>query len=267
MIIDGRNIAADIRADIAQRVAALGDVPHLTIFSCDPNFETKKYLGLKERVADEVGIKTTVRVLPRETSTETLLKEIQDAEDTDGIIMQLPLPSHIDTDAIIAAIPPHYDVDALNPQTTAVLSPVAGACKEILERYDVPVHGAAAVVVGSGRLVGVPTADMLRNMGASVTVLTKDSDTTPLGDADIIVSGAGDPGFITPSMIKDGVVLLDAGTSEDGGMLVGDAHPSCAEKATVFTPVPGGIGPITVAVLLRNLVVLTERCRAESAVV
>ncbi|MBX2866609.1 bifunctional 5,10-methylenetetrahydrofolate dehydrogenase/5,10-methenyltetrahydrofolate cyclohydrolase [Candidatus Kaiserbacteria bacterium] len=269
MIINGRDIAADIRADIAQRVTALGRTPRLTIFSCDPNFETRKYLGLKERVAREVGIDTEVRVLPKETTTEELVSAIEGATETDGIILQLPLPKHIATDTVIKAILSEHDIDALNPETRGVLPPVAEACREILVRHNVSVQGVSAVVVGEGRLVGRPVAQMLRDMGAKVAVLTHESSEGEelLKTADVIVSGAGDPGFIKPDMIKEGVVLLDAGTSEDGGVLVGDADPLCSEKAGLFTPVPGGIGPITVAVLLRNLIILAERCEGASRVV
>ena len=268
MIVEGKQLAADIRAEIQESVARLGVSPRLTIFSCDPNFETRKYLGLKERIAKEVGITTDVQVLPKETTTEELRARIKDI-DAEGIIVQLPLPSHIDTEEILSHIPATHDVDALNERTTAVRPPVAEAAREILMRHNVSVEGTNAVVVGEGRLVGKPAAALLREMGAVVTVLTHESTNREavLRRADIIVSGAGDPGYITPNMIKEGVVLIDAGTSEDGGILVGDADPACAEKASLFTPVPGGIGPITVAVLLRNLVILMEECTGKRGVV
>jgi len=136
------------------------------------------------------------------------------------------------------------------------LPPVVGAIKELSKRQHVVFAGAKVVVVGEGRLVGKPAALWAKKQGAQVKVIHRNTERPEeiLKTADIIISGAGDPGIIKPEMIKEGVVIFDAGTSEEGGVLKGDANPACADKATLFTPVPGGIGPITVAVLLRNLV-------------
>ena len=162
---------------------------------------------------------------------------------------------------ILRAIPPSLDVDGINPAVVEVArvarAPVAEAIAEILRRTGVDVRGKRAVVVGSGRLVGAPTAQLLTEMGALVTVVTLESGSlADLKDADMIVLGAGNPGFVKPSMIKDGVILFDAGTSESAGKVVGDADPSCADKCALFTPVPGGIGPIAVAMIFKNLMVL-----------
>jgi len=260
--IDGRKIAEDIRTEIRGVTEDMDTAPRLTIFSCAPNFETRKYLALKEKIAAEVGIQTEVVVFPETVTTEEMLETLKKHESkTNGIILQLPLPEHIDVEMLIENIPLPLDVDALHKSTVKVLPPVAEACREILARHDVSVLDKKVVVVGAGRLVGRPVAKMLTEMGAHVTVLTHESNENeaPLRDADIIVSGAGDPGFIKPEMIKDGVVILDAGTSEDGGMLRGDVDPSCVEKAALLTPVPGGVGPVTVAVLLRNLIILAKK--------
>jgi methylenetetrahydrofolate dehydrogenase (NADP+)/methenyltetrahydrofolate cyclohydrolase len=136
---------------------------------------------------------------------------------------------------------------------------VAGAVAEVLERHHVDVTGKKTVVVGAGKLVGKPVASMLAEMGAEVSVVTStEGSLEELKTADIVVLGAGSPGFVKPDMLKEGVVLIDAGTSESNGKLAGDADPSCAEVASVFTPVPGGIGPLAVAMIFKNLLALTQ---------
>jgi len=197
------------------------------------------------------------------------LKEIIDATDTlnenaDAVIVQLPLPKGISTNNVLAAVPNEKDVDALNPtipeEKRLVHAPVALAAVEILERSGIEIKGKRAVVVGAGRLVGAPSAWLLRHLGANVSVFSLEEGTiNALKDADIIVSGAGNPGFIKPEHIKDGVALIDGGTSELKKKIAGDADPACAGKAKVFTPVPGGVGPVAVAMIFRNLLELVKR--------
>jgi methylenetetrahydrofolate dehydrogenase (NADP+)/methenyltetrahydrofolate cyclohydrolase len=262
MIIDGKAIAAQVYASIEKEVHESGQRPRLGILTCAPTFETQKYLALKEKKASEVGIETQVVKLEVETSENELLAELTALVGrSDGVVVQLPLPAHINKDMVLAAVPPSHDVDALNPATTQVLSPVVGAIVEIIKAHEVPVYEKHVVVIGSGRLVGLPASRWFSEHGASVSIVTKDTTDDIeyyTKSADIIVSGAGVPGLLTRDMIKEGVVIFDAGTSEDGGMLRGDADPACAEKASLFTPVPGGIGPITIAVLLRNVVELSR---------
>ena len=144
----------------------------------------------------------------------------------------------------------------------ALLPPVVATIAEIFKRHAVELKGKQAVVVGSGFLVGQPAALWLGQQEASVAVLGRGANfETALADADIVVSGAGSPGLIKPMMLKQGVMLIDAGTSESGGTLVGDADPACAPKCSVFTPVPGGVGPIAVAALFENAVTLAERAK------
>lgn len=133
-------------------------------------------------------------------------------------------------------------------------APVAEALREVLLRAGVEPRGKRAVVVGAGRLVGGPAAELLRELGADVSVVTEhDGSLHDLKNADIAVLGAGNPGMVTPEMLKEGVVLIDAGTSEQGGKVQGDASPECEQRASVFTPVPGGVGPIAVAMIFKNL--------------
>jgi methylenetetrahydrofolate dehydrogenase (NADP+)/methenyltetrahydrofolate cyclohydrolase len=136
---------------------------------------------------------------------------------------------------------------------------VAEAISEILVRVNFSAAGKKAVVVGAGRLVGAPAIELLKDIGAHVSVITHtEGSLDELKDADIVVLGAGEPGLVKPEMLKEGVVLIDAGTSESAGKLAGDASPECAEVASVFTPVPGGIGPIAVAMIFKNLFTLAK---------
>ncbi len=261
MIVDGKAIAKDLYREIANQITHLSQAPHLTVFTCAPNFETQKYLKLKKRKATEVGIGISIVELPDALTTDEVVQSVQHAcMQTDGIIVQLPLPAHIDTNAVLAAIPLSYDVDGMHYDGTAVscMSPVVGAISEITQRHDVLFASQNVVVVGHGKLVGIPAAVWARGQGAKVTVLTTESDdadsTKAIANADILILGAGVPSLIKADMIKKGVVIFDAGTTEEGGELTGDAHHDCRHKASLITPVPGGIGPVTVAVLLRNVV-------------
>jgi methylenetetrahydrofolate dehydrogenase (NADP+) / methenyltetrahydrofolate cyclohydrolase len=259
MKVNGIHIANRIYDSLKSEIATLARAPRLGIVTYSPNFETEKYLALKEKKAKAVGIHVEVVRLGAEAQTEDVLSCLEELIlRTDGVVVQLPLPSHIDSMRVISAIPMSHDVDALNPVTTTTLSPVVGALMEILKEHSVIPKEKHVVIVGSGKLVGLPAYKWFIEQGAFVSVVTKDTHdisyyTRP---ADIVVLGAGVPGLLTPEMVKEGVVVLDAGTSEDGGELKGDADPHCEEKASLFTPVPGGIGPITIAVLLRNVLEL-----------
>ncbi len=258
MIVDGKKIAENVYAKTKENVLLLGRIPVLAIITCNPNFETKKYLALKEKKADAVGIETKIFELDDTNNTEDFLQAVHEAvQIADGIIVQLPLPEHIDTDAVLQSIPQSHDVDALNPKTLSPLSPVVGSIKEILCTHAIETRDIHVTIIGSGRLVGIPSFQWFTKEGAHVSVVTKDTKDISYytKNADIIVCGAGVPGLLTSEMVREGVIILDAGTSEDGGELKGDADPLCEGKARLFTPVPGGIGPITIAVLLSNLVV------------
>jgi len=161
---------------------------------------------------------------------------------------------------VLAELPAHKDIDAVGKGNQFVLPPVAEAIAEVFRRNNISAQGKQTVVVGAGRLVGKPAKALLEDVGAKVSVVTETQGSlSELKDADIVVLGAGNPGMVTPDLLKEGVVLIDAGTSEQGGKLSGDADPRCAEVASVFTPVPGGIGPIAVAMIFKNLFVLAEK--------
>jgi methylenetetrahydrofolate dehydrogenase (NADP+)/methenyltetrahydrofolate cyclohydrolase len=226
----------------------------------------ESFVRIKSRAAEHHFNIEIVRFdLPAESATEFVVSEVERlAGMTDALIVQLPMPKGIDTNAVLSAIPPEKDVDALNPTVPddkhPVFAPVALAVIEILQRSHVTIQGVRAVVVGAGRLVGAPSAVLLKRLGAQVSMFTLQKGTIhDLKDADIIVCGAGNPGFIKPEHIKIGVAMVDAGASESNGRVVGDADPACATKAAVFTPVPGGVGPVAVAMIFRNLFDLLEK--------
>ena len=261
MIIDGKRIAEAILEEVRGEVSMMSQSPRLTVFTCAPNFETQKFLALKQKRATEVGITVEVISLDPAMVTVAIIALVHDVlAKTDGVVVQLPFPTNIDVGSVLAAIPASHDVDALlyAGQDNTLLPPVVGAIEAIATNYNIVWSGKKVVVVGNGRLVGVPSALYATSKGALVTVLEKDSldKVSAIAEADILILGAGVPGLVTPDMIKKGAVVFDAGTSEDGGMLVGDATGDVAEKASLLTPVPGGIGPITIAVLLKNVLQL-----------
>jgi methylenetetrahydrofolate dehydrogenase (NADP+)/methenyltetrahydrofolate cyclohydrolase len=264
MIVDGRAIASLIYKELENEISHMRVKPHLTVFTCAPNFETRKYLTLKQRKANEVGIDMSIIEFPGSITTHEVVTAIAHAcMQTDGIVVQLPFPAHIDIEAVLKTVPKSCDVDAIHYDGTddRILPPVIGAIREVSKHHDILFAAQHVVIVGKGRLVGAPAEIWCQKQGAQVTVVTEGTPNAAslIKSARILILGAGKPGLITPEMISDQVILFDAGTSEDGGVLKGDAHPECAQKALLFTPVPGGIGPITIAILLRNLVTLANR--------
>ncbi len=265
-LVDGRSIAADIRTAVQKDIATCGRTLRLGIVACAPNFETKTYLDLKEKTAATLGVVVERVQLAAEVDTATVTAAVLALADrTDGVIVQLPLPEHIDREAVLAAVPREKDVDAFSysGEVTEVLPPVIGAIQEISQRENVVWKGAHVVIFGSGKLVGQPARDFAQTTGAEVVVVTEATPAEEAAElatvADIIILGVGKPQLLTLAMVKDGVVVFDAGASEDGGVIVGDADPEIAIKASVFTPVPGGIGPITIALIFRNLLNLALR--------
>lgn len=264
MIIDGKGVAKRIYDEVAQDVAKLSRVPVMAAITCAPNFETQKYLELKKRKAAEVGISLRVIELPETVQTEEVVVCIKAVlPDVDGVVVQLPFPSHVDREAILAVVPAAKDPDGFSygKETGACVPPVPLAIASIAEAYGFDFKDKKVAVLGQGRLVGAPTAEFLKSVGAQVTVLTETStDTeTVLKGADALVTGIGKAHFVTPEMVREGVVVFDAGTSEDGGLVVGDVRPDVADQTSLFTPVPGGVGPVTVAALLRNLITLIRQ--------
>jgi methylenetetrahydrofolate dehydrogenase (NADP+)/methenyltetrahydrofolate cyclohydrolase len=273
MVINGREAAKEILTKVREDIADLGHEPIVRAIVLQPSAATESYLSIKERRAREAGMYLELVRLEDDATTEQVLEKIA-LPGADAIIVQLPLPSSVDQERILNAIPLACDADVLSHEAHArfeageegaLLPPVVAAVKEVLERSNVMPAGKTAVVVGKGWLVGEPVATWLSAQGAQVTSITREAgDLSSLLGADIIVSGAGSPGLIRPEHLSPGVTLIDAGTAESGGAIVGDADPACATVASVFTPVPGGVGPMAVACLFRNAAILAKRNRLQA---
>lgn len=271
MKVDGKKIAAEIRETLAAAFTTLENPARAVVFVLSEDDVTRQYIGIKEKIGAALGVRVTVERMPKETTIEELVRAIDDATALcEGMVIQLPLPAHIDVETVRNALPRTHDIDCLGTVafddftagTGIIMPPVIAAYEHILLTNGVALKGKKAVVVGRGRLVGAPAAIWFARQGANVEVCdeyTKDLS-AHTKDADIIILGAGVPGLLTPSMVKDGVAILDAGASESGGKVVGDADPACEKKASLFTPVPGGIGPVAIAMLFSNLYTLaTDR--------
>ncbi len=257
MIVDGKKIANELKAELSSELRARDLKLRLDVILVGDNVASEKYVERKRSVGGEIGIDVVVHELMgdiKQSDLEEELKRLAEDKRVNGIIVQLPLPKQINEKEILDLVPAEKDVDALSSEAR-VLSPTVGAIREILARSNVDLANKKIVVVGQGKLVGRPTALWLTQEGYNVSVV--DSKTQNVDElllsADIIVSGAGSPELITPDKIRDGVVIVDASTSESNGQLTGDADPACANKCSVFTPVPGGVGPITVVMLFKNL--------------
>ena len=272
MIIDGREIAADILASTRKRIAPLGRELIVRAIVMDPTGATESYLRIKSARAADAGMKMEIVQVAIDATTEEVMGAVS-APGADGVIVQLPLPETVTASLILDEIPIMKDADVLSRDAyenfvyrkpDALLPPVTAAIKEVIERTQTEVKGRRAVILGSGRLVGQPAAVWLEEMGADIVVLTRSSESlAELQNADILILGAGSPHLVKPGMLKKGVVIIDAGTSESNGAIVGDADPACAEMASVFTPVPGGMGPIAVACLFQNVAELALRNNPE----
>jgi len=261
MKVDGKTIALDILEQVKKDARSTQKLV-LTAITCAPNFETQKYLEMKKRRAAGVGIFLNVVELPADATAKQAIECIEAvAKKSDGIVVQLPFPEHIDIEAVLQAVPKEKDPDGFSygEKRDRILPPVVGAIDEISKAHELEWKNKRVVILGQGRLVGIPAARYARKKGARVRVYEKDTlDVASLKTADIIISGIGHPKFILPEMVTEGVVIFDAGTSEEGGELVGDMHVDTAAVTSLYTPVPGGIGPITIAYLLSNLARLAK---------
>ncbi len=260
-IINGKEIADLVKRRVQKELATLPRLS-LAVLMVGDNPVSERYVQVKARLGEELGVDVRVYQYEESIEVEELKAEIEKIsinKEIDGLILQLPLPPLFPTDDILSIIPSHKDVDALSLDPL-VLSPVVGSVEEIINLAGVKLDGLSATVVGRGRLVGRPVAVWLASKGVNVSqVLSVENEKDKLKMADLVVTGVGKPNIIKPDYLKSGVVLIDAATSEDGGRLRGDADPACALVASVFTPVPGGVGPITLVKLFDNLVQLAKR--------
>lgn len=272
MIISGKDLAKKIKEEIAGKVPALvekyGRAPHLAVILVGEDPASQSYVKSKGRDAEQVGYKSTTVRLPEKTSEEELLELIAklNADDTvDGILVQLPLPAHIDEDRVIEAIAHEKDVDGFHPANVAALWQKRGCvypCTpkgviRMLDEAGVDIEGKRAVVIGRSNIVGLPMAKMLLDRNATVTVAH--SRTKNLAEitrqADILVAAVGRLRMVTEDMVAPGAVVIDVGVNRDPatGKLAGDVdYENVSTKASVITPVPGGVGPMTRACLMEN---------------
>lgn len=277
-IIDGKSIAAEVRQNIKnqvdKRIAAGKRKPGLAVVLVGDDPASKIYVGSKRRSCDEVGFKSWAYDLPEKTSQIALLRlieQLNNNHEVDGILVQLPLPNHIDPNVVINNIHPNKDVDGFHPVNVGRLvlrQPLLRPCTPkgiitLLKHTGLSIKGMDAVVVGASNIVGRPMS--LELLLAGCTVTTCHRFTKNLQDhiqrADLVVVGVGKPGLVKGEWIKPGAIVIDVGTNRtDEGKLIGDVEFDVArERAAWITPVPGGVGPMTVATLLENTLEAAER--------
>jgi methylenetetrahydrofolate dehydrogenase (NADP+)/methenyltetrahydrofolate cyclohydrolase len=265
--MDGKALAARVRAELAGEIAELGRPIGLATVLVGEDEASALYVRSKQNACREVGIGPIHHELSSETSEDQLLALVGDLNADDnvtGILVQLPLPDHIDGERVIRSIAPIKDVDGFHPmsaghllqgQPTFVAATPAGIM-ELLRTYEVPLEGARAVVVGRSNIVGKPISLLLLAENATVTMCHSRTRDLPgvVGEADVVVAAVGRAGMITKDMVKPGATVVDVGINRVDGKVVGDVAEDVREVAGHLTPVPGGVGPMTIASLLRNTV-------------
>ncbi len=265
MIIDGKKIAEEIAQELQQKIRAHHLELTLAIVLCGNNPESQLYTSMKKEKAYQLGIKADIHHLAENITTEQFQHKIGLLNMVaDGIIIQLPLPPHLDTGAIVNTINPDKDVDGLTAislgklargdETFAPATPKAVIA--LLEKQQITLSGKEVVIINRSAIVGKPLAFMLLNRGATVTICHSQTKDLVLHTrrADIIITGVGQKNFLTADMIQEQAIVIDVGTTKDGHTVFGDAASDIAAKASWYTPVPGGVGPMTVIMLLKNLV-------------
>ena len=287
-IIDGKKIAGDIKQEIAGEVEKIkqsgGKIPHLAAVLVGHDGASETYVANKIKACELVGVKSTLIRFEETVSQEELLNKVDDLNndsDIDGFIVQLPLPDHISEHKVIEAIDPRKDVDGIHPVNVgrmvmglpAFISATPAGILELLKRYNIDPSGKNCVIIGRSNIVGRPLSILLsqkRDMGnATVTVChTKTRNLEEIcNKADIIVVALGSPGFLKGDMVKEGAIVIDVGTSriksdktKSGWKVMGDVRfEEVAPKCSYITPVPGGVGPMTIASLLRNTLLASGR--------
>jgi methylenetetrahydrofolate dehydrogenase (NADP+)/methenyltetrahydrofolate cyclohydrolase len=271
-ILDGKKLSEEILAGLATKVKSRNLKLALAVISVGRNLVSEKYQRQKQRVCEKIGIDFEKHNFPmaiRERQLVAAIKKVGARKQISGIVVQLPLPKHLSDNLILNSILPAKDPDCLTGDNSGkfyqgepiILPPVAAAIKRLFEKYKIKIAGKTAVVVGAGRLVGLPVSLWLVQQGATVTVCNRLTKGLAgfTRQADMLISGAGQPNLIKGSMIKSGAIVIDCGTSVESGKLVGDIQTeSVIKKAGYLAPVPGGVGPLAVACLLENLVKLSN---------
>jgi len=287
-ILDGKKISNDIKDEITEAVAQMktnGEkTPHLAAVIVGEDGASLTYVGSKVRACARVGFESTLVQLPADITEADLLAKIQELnadDEIDGFIVQLPLPSHIDTQKVLLAVDPKKDVDGFHPENFGKLAldmetfipATPYGIMELLRRYDINTSGKHTVVIGRSHIVGRPISILMSRKGqpGDSTVTLTHSRTKDLAsftkNADIVVSALGVPNFLTADMVKEGAVIIDVGitrvpdnTTTKGYVITGDVDfEAVREKASYITPVPGGVGPMTIAMLLQNTLLARQR--------
>ena len=275
--IDGKEVSASVRNDITEKVkelSAKGVTPGLAVIIVGNDPASRVYVNNKKKGCEQTGMNSFEYALPEETTTDeliALIEKLNGEKDVHGILCQLPVPEHIDEEKVLNAISPDKDVDAFHPvncgkvmtgdYTFAPCTP-AGMV-EMLKYYNIPIAGKHCVIIGRSNIVGKPMAMLMLKENATVTVCH--SRTQNLAEitkqADILVAAVGRPKFVTPDMVKDGAVVLDVGINRmEDGKLCGDVDfDAVCEKTSYITPVPGGVGPMTITRLLKNTLAAAEK--------
>lgn len=273
IILDGKQLSEKLLSGLKEEFSKPQKKLLLAAVVVDDNAATRAFLAKKKNVAAELGVDFRLYEHPASISTNELRKRVavivHDA-DPDGIIIQLPLPEAVNAQYILNAVPPEKDVDVLSSRAVGdfavgksrVFPPMVGAIKALFDEYGIEYHKKHILVIGAGRLVGKPVSLWLMQEKISFTLV--DEHTPDISEfskkSDIIITGVGKPGLVTGDMVKEGAVVIDAGTSESGGKLTGDVDfDSVSKKASFITPVPGGVGPLTVVMVYKNLLTLAGR--------
>ncbi|MAF93200.1 bifunctional methylenetetrahydrofolate dehydrogenase/methenyltetrahydrofolate cyclohydrolase FolD [Candidatus Woesearchaeota archaeon] len=282
--LDGRACASEVEADLLNRVSTLkssGTEPHLAVIIVGDDPASHVYVNSKVKTCARLGIRSTHIALPSTTDEAVLEQHIQslnEQDDVHGILVQSPLPAHMDEEALTDLISPEKDVDGFHPQnlgrlvqgrTDGMLPCTPSGVMRMLRWANIDLKGKRAVVLGRSRIVGMPAALLLAARGADATVTVVHSRTNDIEDvckeADVLVAAVGRPDMVKASWVKPGAVVVDVGinrvdddTRERGWRLAGDVDPSVAEVASWLSPVPGGVGPMTIAMLMENTVRAAE---------
>ncbi|HVC42760.1 MAG TPA: bifunctional methylenetetrahydrofolate dehydrogenase/methenyltetrahydrofolate cyclohydrolase FolD [Candidatus Saccharimonadales bacterium] len=280
VIVDGRAVAAELREELAAEIVAMtadgSRPPSLAVVLCGDDPASAIYVRNKGRAAERAGVRFALHTPPAESTTGELVdlvRRLDADDDVDGILVQLPLPAHIDAQAVTERVSQRKDADGFHPCNFGRLAeghpgPVAPCtplgCMELLRRSDLEIRGRRAVVIGRSTIVGRPIALLLTNADATVTICHSQTRDLPAvcREADILVAAIGRPGMVDSSYVKPGAFVIDVGTTPVNGRVMGDVDRASVEPvAGWLTPVPGGVGPMTIAMLLRNTVSLARARR------
>jgi len=270
-ILDGRIAARIVKAEVAQALAKLKNKPGLATVLVGDDAGSHSYVNGKHRDCSQVGINSIRVELPASVSQADLLEEVDKlnrSKDCSGLIVQLPLPAHIDTNVVLGAIDPDKDADGLHPinlgklalSQAGVVPCTPGAIVELLKRNQISLEGKEVVIIGRGTTVGRPLSLLLSSKGIDATVTLLHSKSSDIKShtrrADILIAALGRAHFLTSDMVKQGVVAVDVGITRNASRLVGDIDPGVSKVASAIAPMPGGVGPMTRALLLSNLLML-----------